>query len=321
MEQPRLNGVRPDVRAKAFTLVELLVVIGIIALLIAVLLPALSKARQRANLIVCQTHLRQLGQVIVMYVTDNKGILPYGYWTGVTNPAANPNGYDGTRAGDWTTLLQYEMRGKFGNTYTQQGATNGAQAFNRGIFLDVDTPPGDGPLHYSCHPRLMPNLSSALPDGTAERGCIPYKMAHIQRSAEIVLLMDGTLLAYNGSANNGQPDPNFWASLATAYRMDGDRFYNGASADYFIYGFKNGSTIVADDGQPINPGLNHDDNNSGNSSIYDGNIRWRHMKDTAANFLFVDGHVESHSISPNLGGGAGQPFKTDLYGRNINVNP
>jgi prepilin-type processing-associated H-X9-DG protein/prepilin-type N-terminal cleavage/methylation domain-containing protein len=317
MNQPLCRSARPQIRAKAFTLVELLVVIGIIALLIAILLPALSKARQRANLIVCQTHLRQLGQVTMMYVTDCKGILPYGYWNGITNPAANPAGYDGTRAADWTTLLQNEMKGKFGNTYTQQA--NGAQAYNRGIFLDVDTPPGDGPLHYSCHPRLMPNLSSAMPDGTDYKGCIPYKLAHIQRPAEIVLLMDGTLVAYNATANNGQPDPNFWASLATAYNLDGSRFYMGTSVDYFLYGFKNGSTIVSDDGQPINPGLNHDDNGTGNSSANDGNIRWRHMKDAAANFLFADGHVEAHSISPT--GSTGQPFKTDLYGKNFNVNP
>ena len=60
-------------RCVAFTLVELLVVIGIIALLVGILLPALSHARQQANLIVCQTHMRQLGQAIALYVVDNQG--------------------------------------------------------------------------------------------------------------------------------------------------------------------------------------------------------------------------------------------------------
>jgi prepilin-type processing-associated H-X9-DG protein len=48
------------------------------------------------------------------------------------------------------------------------------------------------------------------------------------------------------------------------------------------------------------------------------------MSNTAANFLFVDGHVESHFISPNPAGNVltpAQPYKTDLLGRNFNVNP
>jgi prepilin-type N-terminal cleavage/methylation domain-containing protein len=72
----------------AFTLVELLVVIGIIALLISILLPALNRARAQAQRTTCLTQMREMINATVMYATENKGAIPEyrGYTKNPTNP-------------------------------------------------------------------------------------------------------------------------------------------------------------------------------------------------------------------------------------------
>ena len=87
---------------KGFTLVELLVVIGIIAVLIGILLPTLSRAREQAKATQCLSNLRQLGMGLQLYQNDNKDFYPprrmfFGftyyesvyYWTGKSGTYAN----------------------------------------------------------------------------------------------------------------------------------------------------------------------------------------------------------------------------------------
>ena len=105
---------RSKVGVSGFTLIELLVVISIIALLVGILLPALSAARQSAQKVVCLSNVRQTGVAIVSYATDNSNYHPiYIYsdrwnqtpWNYARSGAIAPNNTNGDPAFWWTSKL------------------------------------------------------------------------------------------------------------------------------------------------------------------------------------------------------------------------
>jgi prepilin-type processing-associated H-X9-DG protein/prepilin-type N-terminal cleavage/methylation domain-containing protein len=184
-----------------FTLVELLVVIGIIAVLIGVLLPALSKARQQSQATACLSNMRQLGQALVMFSQEHNGFLPKGWYNNrpVTTPPADTNSIAAEAGASDSWRYPYPF---LGWDYVLLGyIKNGKQVFQcpsdpegplRGVTFDSIQ--GDAADTDNIPASYRLNMSNNADPLTA------IKISRLRRSTEAIIIADGAKAVTAGFA-------------------------------------------------------------------------------------------------------------------------
>jgi prepilin-type processing-associated H-X9-DG protein/prepilin-type N-terminal cleavage/methylation domain-containing protein len=270
---PQSTARRPR-RPAAFTLVELLVVIGIIALLISILLPAMGKAKEQGNTIKCMSNMRQIGLAAGAYTNNHKGYLVPADIQDQKFPVSLS--YQDV-AESWATIL---VADKY-VTYPQDIAS-------------TTVPPGTDTV-FRCPSGLL-ELSAVTAFSTtlpASRQDAQGAMSQVATSTRLVPDMN-VYTWYGINATNGSiPTPYSRCVIDTSGKVTGLRKANQIRhpTDYVflfdgIYGFNYCSTNA-------------------------NRINARHGGRRYTNCLFVDGHAETVKTS-TIPGGDGVAATTDF---------
>ncbi len=304
-------------RRTAFTLVELLVVIGIIAVLIGILLPAPARAKESANTVKCAANLRAVGQGLTNYTVDYRGVYPAAYIyrnmriaNGVQTPDAAVDGYI-----HWSSFI-YGNKGRMGDAIYR--SDTGWEAFKcptleKGGLAPTNTfpanmDPGQTPDNGSAIDEQAPRCAYTVNEAICPRNKFvkgfqgATRIYHFVKSSQINRPA-ATILATEWSSN--------WRLVSDAGREAGGAVckshrpihgFVGLSGELNMEkvtpdGFKGRATyrrIGAGDlagSEPLDPsasqtrldwiGRNH------------GASAWAIRK---SNFLYVDGHVETKHV-------------------------
>lgn len=285
--------------AKGFTLVELLVVIGIIALLISMLLPALNKARQQANNVDCMSRLRQMGESLSIYTSENRGLLPWGAIDRSETLDAASTYQAGKEDFTWWwffTLGQIMNRNLIGSDgFVHQLSP---------VFTDKDvvdsSPVGGVPNyvnHYTCNERVfwsnndIDTAPGASIQSQSSGNYVPQRTAAKLKPGNAFLIWDA---------------PQCMDLQNNAYGLDTELDGNELTYGHYFDNLNNPAVTYT---RACSPGLPSQSQNAtivksiqrkynADQSSYLNwvHLRFRHLGNTSMNALCVDGHVESRLV-------------------------
>jgi prepilin-type N-terminal cleavage/methylation domain-containing protein/prepilin-type processing-associated H-X9-DG protein len=247
------------ISARAFTLVELLVVIGIISVLIAILMPALTRARMSADLVKCEANFKQIYNAVSIYANESKGTLP-------RSSSLDP--------GTWGTFEQTFIRlSEIMGTKVNDANIDSLNPVFSCVYADTT-----GKLVWApnivrtvqFHPRAFPGYDQQK-DATMNREFPQRKIATIRNAADKVMFYEGPQLPIWNMTS--EPESIF----LDGWRWNWGHMYADPPAD--------GDVSRWD--QPIDSGLNRDD------GWWVCSMRFRHLKNTTTPVAFFDGHVEA----------------------------
>jgi len=273
--------------------VELLVVIGIIAVLISILLPSLRTAREAATTVACSSNIRQVGLGLQMYCQNNKGRAP---WNSTLSTDNTP----------WQRVISISM-----GTKPPQGQEYPyvSPAFQCPAVMPLSSTPR---AHYQGTSRLFSERAflTTAPTGKIPPWTVvpntylapPANFASLSKPSETGVAWDAPLYrVYNVNDYEAQGadiyQDDYRATSARTYgnQVRGSSQGDGvASIHVFPGGFAT-TTITPAMVAPYNydPGPTNFFFDAVSTNVRRSPFRFRHKKDTTLNMLFADGHVEA----------------------------